>query len=195
MEESVYGDFSDHSNSSRSAAEAIPTLCRQSVVESVGIYDTLVSLAQLPRYPGLEGSSFAELLTQESEETVANSKAFVQFVEPSINGGTLFGVRTHQWCYNELYFGPPVWDTLISPSLLHEQLHPTQDQLRGIELFDCSDQDASIYGFPNNLAVIHLDRYDDDIDHLAWLLRTNFKDLPSYDLVSLRNQTAWASSP
>ena len=162
----------------------------QSVVESVGIYDTLVSLAQLPRHPGLEGSSFAELLTQESEEAVANSKAFVQFVDTNVERGTQFGVRTHQWCYNEHYFGPSDWGTVVSPSLLHEQLHPTQGQLKGIELFECSDQDASIYGFPNNLAEIHLDQYDDTIDHLAKLLRTNFKELPSYDLV----KTAWGNS-
>ena len=143
----------------------------RSAVESVGIYDTLVSLAGLPRRPSLdelEGLSFAHLVSDgESEAQIASSKAFVQTVQNLPVMGTQFGVRTHKWCYNEHYYGPLHSGKVVPPSVLHEQLHPTQDQLKGIELFDCSDKDVSMHGFPNNLAEKHLDQYDEAIDNLS----------------------------
>jgi len=169
----------------------------QSAVESVGIYDTLVSLAGLPRRPSLdelEGLSFAHLVSDgESEAQIASSKAFVQTMHEVPAMGTQFGVRTARWCYNEHYSGPP-HVTHSTPAIRHEQLHPRLDQLHGIELLDCRDPTIASRGFLNNLATNHVrPKYDSEIAHLAFLLRTNFKELPPFDLDSFRNQTSWGS--
>ena len=169
----------------------------QSAVESVGLFNTLVNLAGLDRSEALsqlQGDSFAHLLKSgESSSDIEQSKAFVQTVHPVPAMGTQFGVRTARWCYNEMYSGP-AGAFHVTPEILHDQMHSPLSRLLGIELLDCSDAEAAVQGFQNNLATEHPTKYDSEIDHLAQLLRSNYKELPPYDLVSLRNRTSWGTA-
>lgn len=164
-----------------------------SAVESVGLYSTLVSLAELPTGEALsqlQGDSFAHLLKSESSHDIAQSVAFVESPRQAPAKSAEFGVRTARWCYNEFYqvhhSGPR---GSKSPATLYKEFLPSLDELVGIELLDCSDKYVSVDGFETNLALDHPDDYNSEIDHLAHLLRTNFQELPPFSLASLRNQT------